>query len=142
MAFIKKSGKTKLVPLPWTTGQTITKGSLVSWTTGRLVPAGSSTEGYNMEGVIRETITSASDVYTTNGNVMVEVPVEKDVKWIADFTSGLLVTDLGAHCDITNGYTGNRAASSLDICKIIGFTSLTKGTVVLNIGSGAIKGQA
>jgi hypothetical protein len=140
--FTKKSGKTKLVPLPWTTGQTITKGSLVSWTSGRLVPAGSSTEPYNIEGVIQETITSASGVYTTNGNVMVEVPTEKDVKWIADFTSGLLVTDLGAHCDLTNGYTVNRAASSLDICKIIGFTSLTKGVVVLNIGSGAIKGQA
>jgi hypothetical protein len=142
MSFILKSGKTKLVPLPWTTGQTITKGSLVSWTSGRLVLAGASTEPYNMEGVIRETITSASTVYTTNGDVMVEVPVEKDVKWIADFTTTLLVTDLGAHCDITNGYTVNRGASSLDICKIAGFISTVKGVVVLNIGSGAIKGQA
>lgn len=140
--FTRKSGRTKLVPLPWTTGQTISAGSLVSWTSGRLVPAGAATEPYNIEGVIRETIAATSGVYTTNGNVMVEVPVEKDVKWTADFTTGLLVTDLGAHCDLTNGYTVNRAASLLDICKIAGFISLTKGIVVLNIGSGAIKGQA
>lgn len=142
MAFILKSGKTKTVKAPWTTGQTITKGSLVSWTSGRLVPAGASTEGYNMLGVIQETITSASDVYTTNGDVLVEVPVAKDVKWTADFTATLVVTDLGAHCDITNGYTVNRAASSLDICTIVGFISTVKGVVVLNIGPGAIKGQA
>jgi hypothetical protein len=142
MSFIRKSGKTKTVKMLWTTGQTITKGSLVSWTSGRLVPAGSSTEGYNMEGVIQETITSASGVYTTNGDVLVEVPVEKDVKWTADFTATLLVTDIGAHCDITNGYTVNRGASSYDICKIAGYISTTKGVVVLNIGAGAIKGQA
>jgi hypothetical protein len=142
MAFILKSGKTKTVKAPWTTGQTITKGSLVSWTSGRLVPAGASTEGYNILGVIQETITSASDVYTTNGDVLVEVPVSKDVKWTADFTATLVVTDLGAHCDITNGYTVNRAASSLDICTIVGFISTVKGVVVLNIGPGAIKGQA
>lgn len=142
MAFIRKSGKTKTVMMPWTTGQTITKGSLVSWTSGRLVPAGATTEPGNMAGVIQETITSASGVYTTNGDVMVEVPVDKDVKWIADFTATLAVTDIGAHCDITNGYTVNRGASSYDICEIAGFISTTKGVVVLNIGPGAIKGQA
>lgn len=142
MAFIRKSGRTKTVMMPWTTAQTITKGSLVSWTSGRLVPAGSSTEGYNMAGVIQQTITSASGVYTTNGDVMVEVPMDKDVKWTADFTATLLVTDIGAHCDITNGYTVNRGASSLDICEIAGYISTTKGVVVLNIGPGAIKGQA
>jgi hypothetical protein len=142
MAFILKSGKTKTVKAPWTTGQTISKGSLVSWTSGRLVPAGSSTEPYNILGVIQETITSASDVYTTNGEVLVQVPIEKDVKWTADFTATLLVTDIGAHCDLTNGYTVNRGASSLDICEIAGFISTVKGVVVLNIGPGAIRGQA
>ena len=95
-----------------------------------------------MIGIIQETITAASTVYTTNGDVLVEIPLEKEVEWTADFTSGLLVTDIGAHCDITNGYTVNRGASSYDICRIAGFISLTKGVVVLNIGSGAIKGQA
>jgi hypothetical protein len=142
MAFILKSGKTKTVKAPWTTGQTISKGSLVVWSSGRLIPATSSTESYATLGVIQETITSASDVYTTNGEVLVEVPIQKDVKWTADFTTTLLVTDIGAHCDLTNAYTVNRGASSLDICEIAGFISATKGIVVLNIGPGAIKGQA
>jgi len=127
--------------LPWTTGQVTAKDGLVAFSSGRLIPATSSSEGYAIPGTALKAITSASDEYTTAGNIPVRVPVEKAVEWEATVTATLVVGDVGLHCDLTDQSTVNRAASSLDIVQVTQFISTTKCLCVLNIGTGQIKGQ-
>ena len=137
-------GKTKLTPFPWTIGQTVTKGGLVALSSGQLVPAVAGTAGAAIVGVIPEAITSASDEYTTQGDVLVEVPVQKNVRWICDVddTHALVLLDIGSFFDLSSetGYendTVDAGESTEDIFQCVGFISATKGIFVLNIGLGA-----
>ena len=137
-------GRTKFIWLPWTIGQTVTKGGLVALSSGQLVPAVAGTAGAAIVGVIPEAITSASDVYTTQGNVAVEVPIEKGVEWIVDVdsTHALVLTDIGSFFDLSSeaGYTNDTVdagESTEDVFQCVGFISATKGIFVLNIGLGA-----
>ena len=141
MSFIRKTGRTKVMYFPWTTGQITSKGGLVVFSSGKLIPATSSTESGQTAGVALKAITATSDEYTTQSNIAVEVPIEKNVEWEATVTATLVATSVGLHCDLTDQSTVNAAASSLDICWISKFISTTKALVVLNIGAGAIKGQ-
>ena len=140
-------GRTKFVSLPWTTGQTVTKGGLVCWATGKLVPAVAGYAGDRIVGVIPEAITSASDVYTTQGNVSVEVPVEPNVVWECDVdsTEALVATDMGDYMDLSSesGYTNDTVdsgESTEDIFYCVGYISATKGLFILNIGPGYATG--
>lgn len=142
MAFRRVQGKTKLMKLPVTTSTAFTAGALVQFSSGLLIPATATSEPYQIPGVIRKTIASTDSDYATARLVEVEVPVEKNVVWEFDVTSGLVAADIGLHCDLTNSLTVNRAASSLDIVNITKVLSTTKGQGILNIGAGAIKGQA
>jgi hypothetical protein len=65
------------------------------------------------------------------------VPVEKNVVWEANVTSGLVAADVGLYQDLTDGATVNRAATSLDIVQCVKVISTTKGLFILNIGSDA-----
>ena len=137
-------GKTKFVSLPWTIGQTVTKKGLVAIASGQLVPAIAGTAGAAIVGVIPAAITSASDEYTTQGNVLVEVPLTKDVQWLVDVdsTHSLVLTDIGSFMDLSSesGYTNDTvdaAESTEDVFQCVGFISATKGIFVLNIGLGA-----
>jgi hypothetical protein len=141
MSFIPKRGKTKIMWLPWTTGQTTAKDGLVAFSSGRLIPATSSMEGHTIAGTAVKAVTSATDVYTTAGDIAVKVPIEKYVEWEATVTATLVVGDVGLHCDLTDQSTVNRGGSSYDIVTVTKFISTTKALVVLNIGPGAIKGQ-
>jgi hypothetical protein len=141
MAFIRKKGRTKIMWLPWTTGQTTAKGGLVVFSSGRLIPATSSTACYSTAGVAVKAITSASDEYTTADNIPVEVPIEAGVEWEAAVTATLVVGDVGLHCDLTDQSTVSRASSTYDIVQITKFISTTKCWCILNIGTGAITGQ-
>lgn len=136
-------GKTKMVSYPWTTSQTVTAGGLVCWASGKLVPAIAGYAGDRIVGVIPEAITSSSDVYTTQGNVSVEVPIENHVVWECDVdtTAALTVTDMGDYMDLSSesGQTNNAvdsAESTEDIFYCVGFISATKGLFILNIGQG------
>lgn len=137
-------GKTKFVYLPWTTGQTVTAHGLVAMSSGKLIPAVAGLAGASIVGVIPEAITSASDVYTTQGDVAVEVPIEKDVQWLCDVdsTEALVATDVGSFMDLSSesGYTNDTVdsgESTEDVFQCVGFVSATKGIFVLNIGLGA-----
>jgi hypothetical protein len=68
--------------------------------------------------------------------VPVEVPLEKNVLWLADVTATLASTDMGAECDLTDALTVNRGASSVDAVIIAGFISATKGLVTINFNAG------
>lgn len=147
MAIRKRQGRTKMMRLPWTTGQTVTAHSLVAWAAGKLVPAIAGYAGDRIVGVIHTAITSASDVYTTQGNVSVEVPIEKNVIWECDVdtTEALVNTDMGDYMDLSSesGYTSSHVdsgESTEDIFYCVGFISATKGLFILNIGPGCNTG--
>ena len=135
--FLRKSGKTKTVPLPVTASTTIAKGALVVWSSGRLIAATSTTVCSDTAGVLVKAIASTDDDYADTRDVLVEVPIEKDVVWEADVTSGLVVADVGLYQDLTDSVTVNRAASTYDIVQCRGVISTTKGLFVLNIGTDA-----
>lgn len=143
----KYKGKTKFVWLPWTTGQTVANGGLVAWSAGKLIPAIAGYAGDRIVGVIRHAITATTDVYTTQGNVEVEIPVEKNVIWECDVdaTEALLATDMGDYMDLSevSGQTSTHVdsgESTEDIFYCVGFISATKGLFILNIGPGCNTG--
>ena len=144
MAIIKHRGRTKMIQLPWTIGQTVTANSLVGITSGQLIPGVAGVAPATLVGVIHQAITSATDVYTTQGNVEIEVPVEMNVEWLCDVdtTEALVLLDIGSFFDISSvgGKTNSHVDSgetTEDVFWCVGFVSATKGIFVLNIGLGA-----
>lgn len=137
MAFIKYKGKTKTEWLPVTASTVMTKGDIVSWASGLLIRATSSTTALSHAGVAKKTIVSTDSDYATSARLIpIEVPLEKNVWWLADFTATLLSTDVGAEIDLTDAQTANRGASSVDAAIIKGYISATKGYVMINFYAG------
>ena len=143
-------GRTKFIYLPWTIGQTVTANSLVGMTSGQLIPHVAGTAGAAAVGVIHKAVTSTSThqngviAYTTQTNVEVEVPIEKNVVWecTVDGVAALVLTDIGSFFDLSSvsGTTSDAVDTSQsdeDIFQCVGFISATKGLFVLNIGLGA-----
>jgi len=134
--FVRKRGKTKVVMLPMTTSVAISDGSLVAWGSGRLIAATSTTASSDIAGVIRKTLTSASAEYSTDSDVPVEMPVEKNVEW-KFLGASLSTSTVGTYLDISNAYTVNGAASTYDIVLHTKYVSTTEGIGILNIGADA-----
>ena len=135
MAFKVHKGKTKFVWRPITVSTEFDSNSLLAWDTGRLIAATSTSSPLIIEGVLRHAIASTDDDYATTRDVEVEVPVEGNVEWEGDVTSGLVVTDLGGYFDLTDASTVDRSASNYDVAKCVGRLSATKGIFILNIGT-------
>ena len=136
--FVRKQGKTKLVWFPVTASTAIANGALVAFSSGKLIAATSSTAGNVIAGVLRGAIAATDDNYASERLVAVEVPVEKNVVWEADVTSGLVAADIGLYQDITDSVTVNRGASTYDVAQCVKVISATKGLFYLNIGSDSI----
>jgi len=137
-------GRTKTIYLPWTIGQVIPIGGLVGMTSGQCIPHVAGTAGAAAIGVSLKAITSSSDEYTTQGDIAVQVPIEKGVEWEIDVddTHDLVLLDIGSFFDLSSesGYesdTVDAGESSEDVFQCVGFVSATKGIFVLNIGLGA-----
>lgn len=133
MAFKKYRGKTKTMWLPVTVSTTFTAGDIVSFSSGYLIKATSSTAALSHVGVIKKTIAATDADYATARLVPVEVPVEKDVEWLAPVTSGLVAADVGLLVDLTDAGTINRAASTYDVAMVKSVITSTSGTFVLNL---------
>ena len=136
MAFKKVSGKSKIVYLPVTPSTAIAEGSIVSFSSGYLIAATSSTTALSHAGVLRKTIAATDADYAVARTVPVEVPVEKNVVWEAPVTSGLVAADVGLLVDLTNAYTIDRSASTIDAAQVVKVLSTTLGHFILNIGGG------
>lgn len=136
--FIRKQGKTKFMWLPVTVSTTFSDGGIVSWDSGYLIEATSSTAPSNHVGVIRHDITAADDDYAVARLIEVEVPVEVNVVWEGDVTSGLVAADRGLFQDLTDNLTVNRAASTYDTVQCVRVKSTTKGYFILNLGIGGM----
>jgi len=134
MAFTRHKGKTKTIYVPVTTSTVFAKGDLVSYSSGYIIKATSSTTALSHVGVIKKTIAATDADYATVRKVPVEVPLEKNVEWIADVTSGLVASDVGLLVDLTDAATIDRAASTVDAAQVRSVISSTKGTFVLNLG--------
>lgn len=135
MAFVRFKGRTKTEWLPVTTSTAFTKGAIVSWSSGLLIPATSSTTALSHAGVIKKTIASTDSDYATARLVPVEVPLDKNVLWVADVTSGLVAADIGLEVDLTDSLNINRGASSIKVAMVMGVLSSTKGYVVLKLNN-------
>ena len=125
---------------PVTVSTAFSNGALVYMDTsvGTIKPATSTTAGSVTLGVIRHKIASTDSDYATARLVEVEVPVEKNVVWTADVTSGLATTDVGKYLDLTNSVTMNYTGSTYKICFVTKYLSTTKAEVILNIGPESI----
>ena len=143
MALVKKRGKTKFMywPLQASSGVYALAGTLMAMSSGYLIIATSTSNGYDMVGVLRHTIATTDDDYAKARMIEIETPVELAVEWEADISGTLVLADVGLYCDITtaNGTTTttavNRDASTYDIAQISGFISASKARVILNIGT-------
>jgi len=137
MSVILKSGKTKNIAFPVTVSTEFTKDTLVyvDTTVGTIKPATSSVAGNVIAGVIRQTIASTDDNYADAREVLIEVPVEKNVIYEIDVTASLATTDVFKYLDLTDAGTVNPAASTYDIAFCTKYLSTTKGEFVLNIGA-------
>lgn len=133
MAFTRFKGKTKTVWLPVTTSTVMTKGDIVSWASGLLIRATSSTTALSHAGVAKKTILAADSDYATARLIPVEVPLEKNVVWLGDVTSGLVAADIGLEVDLTDAQNINRAASTVDAAMVQGVVSTTKGYFILKL---------
>lgn len=133
--FTRKQGRTKIMWLPVTVSTALSKGALVAFSSGYLIAATSTTAPTSIIGVLKKAIASTDSDYATARLVAVEVPIENNVVWEADVTSGLVAADIGLFQDLTNSLTVNRAASSYDVVQCVKVISTTKGWFILNIGT-------
>jgi len=134
MAFAVSQGKTKRVWLPVdASGGAMPAGSLVTLTSGVLELAGAATANTDIVGVLDKEVATTDDDYATARLLPVIVPLEKHVVYEADVTSGLVATDIGTECDLTDHVTVDRSASSVDVAKCVGVISTTKGLFFLKI---------
>jgi len=138
--FIKHKGKTKLMYFPIAASVAIGKGAAVALASGTLVAALNDVAVYNVVGVLVKAIATTDSDYAVAKTVAVEVPVEKNVTWIADINSTLATSDVGLYLDFNTGDTGlslDHGVSILDHALVVQFISTTQGVVVLNCGADA-----
>lgn len=135
MAFIRKDGRTKLISVPATVSTVFTSQGLVSYqtSTGLFVTATSSTSPINHIGIIRKSVASTDSDYATSRSILVEVPLDKNVEWLADTTSAV-ATDVGSEVDLTDAFTINRGATAIKAAQIRQVNSATQVVVVLKLG--------
>lgn len=130
MAFKRDQGKTKLMYFPKTASTTLSADSLVILTSGQLVAATSSSS--KLAGVLRKAIASTDSDYTSTTLVPVEVPIEMNVTWLADFTASFTAAQVGVACDLTDQNNVNTGGTSHKVVTPTAFISATKGLVVMN----------
>ena len=127
--------------LPMTTSTAIGVNHLVAFSSGYLIEATSATAPSAIAGVLVKAIAATDADYAVARLVAVEVPIDKEVEWEADVTSGLLTTSPGTFYDITDGDHVATTVSDYDPVRCTKYISATKGWFTLNIGSDGIAGK-
>ena len=125
--FVLKKGKSKFIYLPVTPSTAITAGTVVTYSAGLLVAATSATNAVDLLGVLKHNISITDVDYATSRNVEVEVPLEKNVEYDVDVTSGLVASDIMKEVDLTDGNNINRAASAVKVARCTAVYSTVKG---------------
>lgn len=135
MAFRPKTGKFKTVWLPVTPSTVLTRGAIVSWASGKLIAATAATTALSHAGVVDKTILTTDADYANDRLIPVLVPLEKNMVWEGDVTSGLVIADRGLEVDLTNSLTINRAATAVKVAMCVGVLTTTKGDFLLKINA-------
>lgn len=133
MALIAKDSRLKDQWLPVTPSTALSKNSLVTFTSGKLVAATAGTASVDLIGIIEKAIVSTDADYALDRLVPIKIPMGRHFLVEADFTTGLLATDVGAEVDLTDASTINRGANSVKVAKVIRRLSATKGYVWLKL---------
>ena len=133
MAFKLYKGKTKTIWLPVTASTVLTKDSIVSESSGYLIAATSSTAALSHIGVTPKAVVATDADYAKARLHPVIVPVERNVEWLGDVTSGLVAADVGLLVDLTDSATIDRSASTIDAAMVRKVITSTKGVFVLNL---------
>jgi hypothetical protein len=133
MSFKVYKGKTKMIWLPVTPSTVLTKDSIVAESSGYLIAATSSTAALAHIGVTPKAIVATDADYAVARLHPVIVPVEKNVEWLCDVTSGLVAADVGLLVDLTDASTIDRSASTIDAAMVRKVITSTKGIFVLNL---------
>ena len=139
MAFVRRTGKTKVMwyPVAASSGA-MAAGSLVALSGGNIVLATNTVDSFYIVGVLEKAIATTDVDYAVARLVPVEVPVEANVEWVADVTTGTLVaSSVGLYFDLSTDDLGegvDQSASNLDIAFCTKYLSATKGVFILNIG--------
>lgn len=133
MALIPKDSRLKNANLPVTPSTALAKNSLVTFTSGKLVAATAGTASVDLIGILQKAIAATDSDYAADRLVSVLIPTGRHFLVEADFTTGLLATDVGAEVDLTDASTLNRAASSVKVAKVYRRISATKGLVWLKL---------
>lgn len=133
MAFKVYKGKTKTIWLPVTASTVLAKDSIVSESSGYLIAATSSTAALSHIGVTPKAVVATDADYALARLHPVIVPMEKNVEWLGDVTSGLVAADVGLLVDLTDSATINRGASTYDVAMVRKVITSTKGIFVLNL---------
>jgi len=126
-------GKTVVKYMPVTPSTVFARRSLVTITAGKLVPATATTTAPNLAGVIIGAIAATDADYATNRLVAVEVPVEKNVTYEFDVTSGLVAADIGVDVDLTDASTVDRSATAIGVVRPTKVLSTTLGQGLVKI---------
>lgn len=137
MSFVLKQGRTKMMYFPMTASTALSKGTLVALSSGLLIAATSTTAAYTIVGVLAKDIAATDVDYATSGRLVpVEVPIEKNVTWLADFSTTSLVSTshLGIPADLADSGNVNVGATTYKVAVPVQVISTTKGVVVLLIG--------
>lgn len=136
--FTSKVWKTKIVYKTLTASIAVEEGSLVYPDPGNAgqVTKADSTAG-NFFGVIRQTIASTDDDYTSTKQVAVEVPTEQGVEW--DFTvwAGTFTSaDVDKYADLNDEKSVAVDTSTKKQVYITKYISATKGRCTFALMSG------
>jgi hypothetical protein len=115
---------------PKTASTALVAGTFVVLSSGQLVGATSSTT--SVLGVLRKNIASTDSDYASTTLVPVEVPIEKYVTWLADFTATFSASQIGTKCDLTDSGHVNTGSNTYNVVTPVGYISATKGLIILN----------
>lgn len=133
MAFVRHTGRTKLISVPVTTSTVMTTQGIVAYSSNLLIQAAiSATAAPALCGILRKSIASTDSDYATARSVLVEVPLDKNVEWTADTTGTTFAA--GDEVDISDAFTINRAAQAVKVAQIRLVLSATQSIVVLKLG--------
>lgn len=127
MAFIRVSGKQNIEYFPRAASQIFTNGALSYYNgSGRLIPADATSGDH--AGIVMQTVTAADSDYTSQPNLMVDIPAENDIFSVGCTATALATLSalIGTYIDLTSSIVADVGNSSKDALLVVGVVSTTK----------------
>jgi hypothetical protein len=131
MAFVRNTGKAKIMYFPKTASTAIPYGAAVVLTAGQVALATSSTA--NILGVSLRAVVSTDSDYASTTLIPVEVPCDKAVEWLVPVSTGsATAASVGVTYDLTDSAGINVNSTSQNAVIVTRYISATQVAVVIN----------